>query len=187
MTIRTATLPAGLRPDCSTCCGLCCVAPAFDAAQGFGYDKPARTPCVNLRPDFRCAIHDRLAEKGYPGCIAFDCYGAGQRITREMFDGAAWRDSGQATEQIFIAFTRLCVLHELMALLTIARQRVMETDLQARLGSKLLEIEGLCRTEPVNPGATDVSMIKRQTMDLLRELESSSIVDTLKKGAASDS
>lgn len=49
-----------LTADCTKCCGLCCVSPAFDAEQGFGYSKPAHTPCVNLRRDDRCAIHHAL-------------------------------------------------------------------------------------------------------------------------------
>jgi len=49
-----------LTADCTNCCGLCCVAPAFDAEQGFGYTKPAHIPCMNLRGDDGCAIHDRL-------------------------------------------------------------------------------------------------------------------------------
>ena len=60
-------LPAHLKADCSACVGLCCVVPPFDAVQGFGFDKPAETPCQHLCADHRCGIHDALVPRGYEG------------------------------------------------------------------------------------------------------------------------
>src|SRR5664280_3541668 len=68
-----------LRADCERCFGLCCVAPAFSASADFAIDKDAWQPCPNLRPDFRCGIHARLREQGFPGCTAYDCFGAEQQ------------------------------------------------------------------------------------------------------------
>jgi hypothetical protein len=65
--------------DCGRCAGLCCVAPAFSASADFAIDKPAGRACPHLSTDSRCGIHDRLAERGFPGCVAYDCFGAGQR------------------------------------------------------------------------------------------------------------
>lgn len=180
MTSRSTKLPPELRPDCNSCIGLCCVAPSFDTVQGFGYNKPAHIPCVNLRPDFRCAIHDNLSAHGFPGCITFDCYGAGQRVTQEIFEGATWRDSAQVAEKMFAIFMRMCVLHELMALLTIAQGHVMEKDFQTRLACRLKEIEVLCQEEAMGPGKVDVTVIKRRTTELLRELKSTPAVAAMK-------
>jgi hypothetical protein len=84
-----ASAPAGssLRADCARCAGLCCVAPAFVASTDFALDKEAGQPCPNLAPDFRCTIHDRLRQAGFPGCAAYDCFGAGQRVTQVTFGG----------------------------------------------------------------------------------------------------
>ena len=102
----TATLPASLRPDCARCVALCCVAPAFDAEQGFGYDKPACEPCRHLHADNRCGIHPALVAQGFSGCASFNCFGAGQRATA-LFDGCDWRASpGQAT-RMFERYARL--------------------------------------------------------------------------------
>ncbi|HEY9106307.1 MAG TPA: hypothetical protein VIN58_06490, partial [Roseateles sp.] len=89
-----AQLPPQLRADCSACAALCCVIPPFDAVQGFGFDKPAETPCHHLCDDHRCGIHADLIERGFAGCVAFDCLGAGQRLTAqavERFGSADWR------------------------------------------------------------------------------------------------
>ena len=77
-----------LRADCSRCFALCCVAPAFAASADFAIDKPAGHPCPNLQEeDFRCGIHDRLRERGFPGCTVFDCFGAGQQVAQVTFGG----------------------------------------------------------------------------------------------------
>ena len=75
-----------LRADCSRCVGLCCVVPAFSQSADFAINKPAGQPCPNLRPDFRCGIHSELRQHGFTGCTVYDCFGAGQRATRDTFE-----------------------------------------------------------------------------------------------------
>lgn len=72
---------ARLRPDCASCAALCCTLLGFVRSADFPVDKPAGTPCVELRPDHRCGIHDRLRPRGFRGCTVFECFGAGQRVT----------------------------------------------------------------------------------------------------------
>jgi hypothetical protein len=76
-----------LRADCARCLGLCCVVPAFAASADFAIDKPAGRACPNLADDHRCRIHSRLREKGFRGCTVYDCFGAGQRVVQDLFDG----------------------------------------------------------------------------------------------------
>ena len=71
-----------LTADCSRCVGLCCVVLPFSRSADFAFDKPAGTPCRHLAADHRCGIHDRLLESGMRGCVAFDCFGAGQSATQ---------------------------------------------------------------------------------------------------------
>ncbi len=80
-----------LGADCRRCAGLCCFAQAFDRSELFAYDKPAGSNCRHLGADNRCAIHARRAAQGMAGCIGYDCLGAGQRVTTELFPGAEWR------------------------------------------------------------------------------------------------
>ncbi|SDE55431.1 Pentapeptide repeat-containing protein [Blastococcus fimeti] len=104
----------GLSADCSHCAGLCCVAPAFAASADFAIDKPAGTPCPNLRDDFRCGIHDRLRPAGFPGCTVFDCFGAGQRITQQTFGGRSWRESPELAAAQFAVMPVMRQLHEVL-------------------------------------------------------------------------
>ncbi|MGY2084842.1 pentapeptide repeat-containing protein [Blastococcus sp. SYSU DS0539] len=105
---------ADLRADCSRCAGLCCVGPAFAASADFAIDKPAGTPCRHLRDDFRCGIHDRLRDRGFPGCTVFDCFGAGQRITQRTFGGRAWRETPELARAQFAVLPVVRQLHEML-------------------------------------------------------------------------
>jgi hypothetical protein len=43
--------------DCRSGCGACCIAPSISSPiPGMPFGKPAGIPCVQLLPDYRCAI-----------------------------------------------------------------------------------------------------------------------------------
>lgn len=159
----TAPLPASLRPDCARCVALCCVAPAFDAEQGFGYDKPAREPCRHLQGDNRCGIHPALASQGFSGCASFDCYGAGQRATAMFPQG--WRGSPQDAERLFSTYSRLRTLHELLALATVAQSRAPAGEAAETVRQVLAHLEQLCETDEFVDGVT----LRRQTLQQLQK------------------
>jgi hypothetical protein len=139
----TPTLPAQLKADCASCAGLCCVVPPFDAVQGFGFDKPAQTPCHHLCADFRCGIHDRLEAEGFVGCAAFDCLGAGQRLTaqaRERFGDADWRARPEVAAWLFAAYPLARELHELHAQLSLT-EGLLPGPLHAELMAEIASAE----------------------------------------------
>ncbi|MGK5679085.1 pentapeptide repeat-containing protein [Actinoplanes sp. URMC 104] len=103
-----------LRADCSRCAALCCVAPAFAKSSDFAINKPAGTPCRNLGGDFLCTIHERLDQRGFHGCVVFDCFGAGQRLTQETFGGQDWQARPELAGPMFAALPVMRQLHELM-------------------------------------------------------------------------
>ncbi|MDF2984482.1 MAG: oxetanocin resistance protein [Devosia sp.] len=120
--LRSATLTATtvleilmdvamLRADCARCAGLCCVVLAFDRSALFAEDKPAGTPCIHLGSDCRCRIHASRKQRGYAGCVSYDCLGAGQRATALLIGCAA-----TAVEQ-FEVFAAIHRQHELLTLL----------------------------------------------------------------------
>ena len=161
--------PAALAPDCAKCCGLCCVAPTFDADQGFGYDKPAHTPCRHLLADCRCAIHAQLATSGFPGCAQFDCHGAGQRVTQQVFGGRSWQESPELAQQMFDTYSRLLPLHELMSFVSWSLPRVATDADRERLEEQLQAIDALGDRIAVDGDAAAVRAIRAETLALLRE------------------
>lgn len=43
--------------DCRSNCGACCIAPSITSPiPGMPHGKPAGVPCVQLLPDYRCAL-----------------------------------------------------------------------------------------------------------------------------------
>jgi hypothetical protein len=164
-----ATLPAHLQPDCAACCGLCCVAPGFDAEQGFAYDKPAHEPCRHLQTDFRCEIHATLGSQGFPGCTHYDCHGAGQRVTRE-FAGRDWRAHPELAGAQFEAFMRMRPLHGLLALLATARAHVSDGAWQQRLVAQEEAIERECQAPPSRNDLVNFGTLRAATLQLLAEL-----------------
>ncbi|MFA5057863.1 MAG: YkgJ family cysteine cluster protein [Opitutaceae bacterium] len=46
--------------DCRPLCGACCIAPSISSPiPGMPHGKPAGIPCVQLLPDYRCALFGR--------------------------------------------------------------------------------------------------------------------------------
>jgi hypothetical protein len=156
-----------LRADCSRCAGLCCVAPAFAASADFAIDKPAGQPCPNLREDFRCGIHAKLRERGFPGCTVFDCFGAGQRITQETFDGRSWREAPELAAAQFAVLPVMRQLHEALWYLTEALALPAAAALRAEIRRVLEETERLAAGSAAELAALDVGAHRGRVGELL--------------------
>lgn len=137
-----------LRADCGRCFALCCVAPAFEASADFAIDKPAGRPCRNLLADFRCGIHDRLRGEGFPGCAAYDCFGAGQKVTQVTFGGRDWRAEPGTAPRMFAVFPVVRLLHELLWYLTEALTLQPSGALHRELAAAHDEVERLGNGSP---------------------------------------
>jgi uncharacterized protein YjbI with pentapeptide repeats len=164
--------PAGqpdLRADCSRCVGLCCVAPAFSASADFAIDKPAGRPCPNLSGDLGCSIYGRLRQQGFPGCSAYDCFGAGQQVAQVTFGGQDWRGEPQLAGQMFAVFAVMRQLHELLWHLTEALALEPARPLRAELAAAAAETERLTRGHPDDLLSLDVASHWQQVSALLQQ------------------
>jgi hypothetical protein len=106
-----------MRADCARCAALCCVALAFDRSPLFAISKANGEVCPNLGANDRCRIHTRRTQMGFAGCVAYDCLGAGQRVTQEVFGGRSWRQDPARRDAMFRAFATMRRVHELLLLL----------------------------------------------------------------------
>jgi hypothetical protein len=116
---------------------LCCVHTCFDASEDFAFSKAHGERCRHLTADHRCAIHARLIERGCSGCAAYDCYGAGQRVTR------AFAPSERGA--VFHAYREL---HELLWLVTEAA-KLCTGPLRLELEAEARTLDDLTPTEAV--------------------------------------
>jgi uncharacterized protein YjbI with pentapeptide repeats len=157
-----------LRADCAQCVGLCCVAPAFSVSADFAIDKVAGRPCPNLQEDFRCGIHARLRDRGFRGCAAYDCFGAGQRVSQELFPGADWRAGPGIAPRLFSAFSIARQLHELLWYVTEALQLAAARPLHSELRAARDATERLADGDAAALEAFDVAAHRQAVNVLLR-------------------
>jgi hypothetical protein len=155
-----------LRADCSRCFALCCVASELTRSADFAIDKPAGVPCLHLADDHRCSIHDRLVPAGFPGCVAFDCFGAGQRLAQETFGGRDWRTHSEVAAPMMAAFPVLRGLHELLWYLREALTWPA-ADLPA-LRAALDHVEAAAGQPSADLLDTDVTALRTTVAPLLR-------------------
>jgi hypothetical protein len=147
---------ADLRADCARCFGLCCVAPAFRASADFAITKPAGQPCPHLAADFGCGIHDALRPRGFPGCVVYDCFGAGQKVAQVTFGGRDWRAAPELAEQMFGTFAAVRQLHELMWYLNEALALTPSGPLRGRLQDALAALDALTMGAPADIARVDL-------------------------------
>src|SRR5579875_3594698 len=160
----------GLRADCARCAALCCVIPAFAASVDFAIDKPAGRPCPNLRADFRCGIHDRLRPAGFPGCAAYDCFGAGQQVTQVTYGGRDWRRSPEIAAEMAAVFPVMRQLHELLFYITLALPQRAAAPLRGRLNAASVDLRRLSRGSAAELAVLDVAAIRGEVVALLRRV-----------------
>lgn len=171
----------GLSADCSRCAGLCCVAPAFAASADFAIDKPADTPCQHLQEDFRCGIHDRLRPEGFPGCTVFDCFGAGQRITQQTFEGRSWREAPEVAAAQFAVLPVMRQLHEILWYLAEAATLPVAEALHADVVAAGVETERLAGMDADALRGLDVGAHRARIGALLQRVS-----DAVRKPAGPD-
>jgi hypothetical protein len=107
-------------PDCARCFGLCCAALPFSRSTGtagFAFDKAAGEPCRHLTDDDACAIHASLLPSGMGGCVAYECFGAGQHVSQVLYGGVSWREAPGTSGQMFALLGVVRRLHEMLVLL----------------------------------------------------------------------
>lgn len=145
-----------LGADCANCFGLCCVALAFAKSADFPFDKPAGEPCENLGENDGCGIHSELRPRGFKGCTVYDCFGAGQKVSQQTFEGRSWRDDAETRDAMFRTFPIVRRLHELLWYLDQAITLVEGNSSPAALILRFEHVQALSNREPSELAELDV-------------------------------
>ncbi len=154
-----------LAADCSRCHALCCVLLPYRRAGGFGADKPGGVPCHHLQADDRCEIHADRPELGWPSCVTFDCFGAGQHVTQVTYAGASWRDLSGEGElgEMAAVLSALRRVHEMLLHLQEVAERSPDPAADD-LGRRLLVLRD---ATPVDILTTDLDELQDACGELL--------------------
>jgi len=165
---RGDELHLSLRADCANCAALCCVAPGFSASADFAIDKAPGQPCPHLDAGFRCSIHAQLRPRGFPGCAAYDCFGAGQHVTQGTFGGSDWRQNPRIAAGMFAAFAVMRPLHELLWYVTEALALEAAGPVHGDLAGASREIHRLIQGGPGDLAGLDVGALRQRVIPWLR-------------------
>jgi uncharacterized protein YjbI with pentapeptide repeats len=142
----------------------------------FAIDKPAGTPCQNLASDFSCTIHDSLRPRGFRGCTVFDCFGAGQNVSQNLFQGISWKADPATAKDMFAAFKVVRQLHEMLWYLAEATTRTFDPDTSHQANELRMTIEdAMVQTQQVlSLNLGDVhARVRSVLMDVSEEVRSS--------------
>ncbi|MGO4782683.1 pentapeptide repeat-containing protein [Cryobacterium sp. W22_MBD10_FK3] len=163
----TADDRSTLRANCADCFALCCTAFGFQRSADFPINKPAGTPCLNLADDFSCSIHHSLRARGFRGCTVFDCFGAGQYVSQNLFGGTNWRERPDTSAEMFSTFAVVRQLHEMLWYLVEAAERATTTDLLRPVAQLQSEIQRALERDASEILATDVERIRSEVRQTL--------------------
>jgi hypothetical protein len=146
--------------DCTRCFALCCELP-FARGRDFPEDKAAGARCRNLAGNHECTVHAQLLDLGWRGCVAFDCFGAGQQVCQVSYASV---DDPTRVEERAAVFAVVRQLHEMRFLLGDPGCAASSyADLARALDSELAEQAGL---PPAALVAVDLPALRDRARDI---------------------
>jgi len=156
-----------LRSNCSNCFGLCCVALPYAKSADFAFDKDGGTPCRHLQSNYSCSIHENLITTGFKGCVRYECFGAGQRVSQMIYGGNDWRHNKTRAKEMFNVFPIVQQLHEMLWYLSKALEFQATNSIHNDLRISFEETERLIRQTPENILKIDVHEHRMKVRELL--------------------
>ncbi|MBE5975558.1 pentapeptide repeat-containing protein [Lacrimispora xylanisolvens] len=167
-----------LKIDCKNCSGLCCVSLYCTKTDGFPANKEAGIPCTYLDSDYGCNIHSKLSEKNYKGCIAYDCFGAGQRATQLCLKNGTWKTNPKHADMIFETFMIVFQLHQMLWYLVEAFQLTSDNKLKSTIDELIQENEQIAEMLPENCSKTDLSAYRLKVNTVLKQISTAISIST---------
>lgn len=163
-----------LSADCENCFGLCCVALPYAKSADFAFTKSSGTPCQNLQADFKCGIHNKLRKEGFRGCSTYECFGAGQKVSQNIYAGKDWRNHPELANEMFSVFPIMQQLHEMLCYLNEALHLEVTKPIHKNLQAVYDETQNLTNLSPDAILALDIVKHRVEVNELL--LQTSELV-----------
>lgn len=159
-----------LKIDCKNCSGLCCVALYCAKTDGFPENKNAGIPCKHLNSNFQCEIHSKLVDMNMKGCLAYDCFGAGQKVTQDLFPNTPWKSNQEKSKIIFEVFLRVFQLHQMEWYLLESLTLVRDKSLSEKIEKLILRIELVLEQSYENIMKFDINSFRLEVNPILKSI-----------------
>lgn len=167
MKIEPNELLGKMKINCKDCCGLCCTALYFAKSEGFPHDKPAGIPCSHLCADYQCDIHEKLFSRKMKGCMAYDCFGAGQWVTQHTFAGKSWQQVNK--ELVFTVFIKAVQLHQMLWYLCEAAISIKDINMLGQINHQIQQLINILVEPAKEVAACDIVAIRNSVNQCLKQ------------------
>lgn len=170
-----------LKIDCKNCSGLCCVALYCSKSDGFPENKEAGIACKHLQSDFQCDMHKTLFQKNMKGCLAYECFGAGQKVTQMYGLDCTWQANSGQSKNIYQTFLLVFQLHQMLWYLIQASTIANSLELKQEISFLIQEAKCLTSQDPNILLAYDIVPYRDRVNKILK-----SIVHQSSKSSSND-
>lgn len=158
-----------LKTDCQNCSGLCCVALCYRKSDGFPSNKLAGVTCRHLTENFHCDIHQKLGELNMKGCLNYDCFGAGQKVSRSIYQNIDWMKNPDMAEEIFEVFLKVTQLHQILWYLIQATTICEDGKLAAEIEKLISENEKMTSMTTWEILEIDIDQYRKKANEALKK------------------
>jgi len=101
-----------------------------------------------LMEDFSCDTHKKLAELNLKGCLTYDCFGAGQKVTKSIYQNIDWQKNPDMKDEIFKVFLIVTKLHQILWYLIQATTICDDSDLMSVFNQLIEENKEMTNMAP---------------------------------------
>lgn len=157
-----------LKIDCTNCSGLCCVALYCSKVDGFPENKEAGIPCQHLQSNFQCDMHQDLSRKNMKGCMTYECFGAGQKVTQMYGLDHTWQTHPQQRQHIFETFLVVFQLHQMLWYLIQASTLDACAKFKQEIAGLIEEATTLTTKKPYTLLSYDIDHYRNQVNKILK-------------------
>lgn len=151
--------------DCSKCFALCCVALPYGKSADFPCDKASGVPCHHLNDNYLCNIHHDLREKGFKGCVTFECFGAGQHVSQNIFNNVSWKND-EIKDEMFTVFP---IVHQINEMIYYLYECKMYAD-DIKISQLINELEETIHSEINKIKKFDMTMMRFKVSNVFTEI-----------------
>ncbi|WP_195270104.1 pentapeptide repeat-containing protein [Eubacterium sp. 1001713B170207_170306_E7] len=101
--------------------------------------------------------------------MAYDCVGAGQKVTQTIYQGKTWQDKGTRANEVYLVFLAVYRLHQMLWYLTEAATLIPAADIRRAVETVIQDLDRLTRQTPEMLLKVNLDECRDRTNQLLKE------------------